>query len=88
MYLGNTEFRIHGTNQLSTIGTGRICWMDRRNAEPYGATLATFIPGRPNMPQPYGKALTNESIYPNIVELAVTAGGLEGRIGPPDHRVS
>jgi hypothetical protein len=24
------------------------------------------------MPQPYGKALTNESIYPNIVELAVT----------------
>ena len=29
------------------------------------------------MPQPYGKALTNESIYPNIVELAVTAGGLE-----------
>jgi hypothetical protein len=29
------------------------------------------------MPQPYGKAVTNESIYPNIVELAVTAGGLE-----------
>ena len=29
------------------------------------------------MPQPYGKALTNESIYPNIVELAVTGGGLE-----------
>ena len=29
------------------------------------------------MPQPHGKALTNESIYPNIVELAVTAGGLE-----------
>jgi hypothetical protein len=29
------------------------------------------------MPQPYGKAQTNESIYPNIVELAVTAGGLE-----------
>src|SRR3974377_1816545 len=51
--------------------------MDRRSAEPYGATLATFIPRRPDMPQPYGKALTNESIYPNIVELAVTAGGLE-----------
>jgi hypothetical protein len=51
--------------------------MDKRNAEPYGATLAAFIPGRPNLPQPYGKALTNESIYPNIVELAVTAGGLE-----------
>jgi hypothetical protein len=29
------------------------------------------------MPQPYGKAVTNESIYPNIVELAITAGGLE-----------
>ncbi len=29
------------------------------------------------MPQPYGKAVTNESIYPNIVELAVTADGLE-----------
>ena len=29
------------------------------------------------MPQPYGKAVMNESIYPNIVELAVTAGGLE-----------
>jgi hypothetical protein len=29
------------------------------------------------MPQPYGKALTNESNYPNIVELAVTADGLE-----------
>jgi hypothetical protein len=29
------------------------------------------------MPQPYGKALTNESIYPNIAELAVTGGGLE-----------
>jgi len=51
--------------------------MDRRSAEPYGVTLATFRPDRPNMPQPYGKAVTNESIYPNIVELAVTAGGLE-----------
>jgi hypothetical protein len=29
------------------------------------------------MSQPYGKAPTNESIYLNIVELAVTAGGLE-----------
>jgi hypothetical protein len=30
------------------------------------------------MPQPYSsKALTNESRYPNIVELAVAADGLE-----------
>jgi hypothetical protein len=25
MYLGNTEYRIHGTNQPSTIGTFRDC---------------------------------------------------------------
>ena len=36
------------------------------------------------MPQPYGKALTNESIYPNIVELAVTADGLEVELA---HRI-
>jgi hypothetical protein len=29
------------------------------------------------MPQPSGKSLANESMYPNIVELAVAADGLE-----------
>jgi chitinase len=36
------------------------------------------------MPQPYGKALTNESICPNIVELAVGADGLEVELA---HRI-
>ena len=36
------------------------------------------------MPQPFGKASTNEIKYPNIVELAVAADGLEVELA---HRI-
>jgi len=32
------------------------------------------------MPQPSGKALTNESNYPNVVELAVSSDGLSVKL--------
>ena len=41
------------------------------------------------MPQPSGKALTNESNYPNVVELAVSSDGLSVKqIGSLDYGIS
>ena len=41
------------------------------------------------MPQPSGKALSNESNYPNVVELAVSSDGLSVKqIGSLDYGIS